>query len=258
MTPAVTSLNGRLALVTGGASGIGEAVCRALASEGATVVIADRQLESARRVAQSLPGEAEHHTVYADVSDSSSVEQLFADIRSKFSQPLSIVVNCAGILLSAPLTDCSDELFDDVIRVNLRGTFLVNRGASRDMLRSGIPLPEGGAAIVNVASITANSGWYHNCAYAASKAGVVALTKSAAQELAAHGIRCNAVLPAMTDTPMSASAGESHKAMAVARIPLKRVAQPWEVAEAVKFLCSPTASSFITGTTLEVTGGFGM
>ncbi|KAH7944812.1 hypothetical protein HPB49_000753 [Dermacentor silvarum] len=180
MAPAVTSLNGRLALVTGGASGIGEAVCRALASEGATVVIADRQLESARRVAQSLPGEAEHHTVYADVSDSSSVEQLFADIRSKFSQPLSIVVNCAGILLSAPITDCSDELFDDVIRVNLR-------------------------------------------------AGVVALTKSAAQELAAHGIRCNAVLPAMTDTPMSASAGESHKAMAVARIPLKRVAQPWEL-----------------------------
>ncbi|XP_065280053.1 (3R)-3-hydroxyacyl-CoA dehydrogenase-like [Dermacentor albipictus] len=258
MTSAVTSFNGRLALVTGGASGIGEAVCRALAAEGATVVIVDKQLEGARRVAQSLPGEAEHHAMYADVGNSSSVEHLFADIRSKFSQPLSIVVNCAGICLSAPLPDCSDELFDEVIRVNLRGTFLVNRGASRDMLRSGIPLPEGGGAIMNVASVMANCGWLHNSAYAASKAGVVALTKSAAQELASHGIRCNAVLPGTTDTPMSASAGESILAMAVDRIPLKRIAQPLEIAQAVKFLCSSTASSFVTGTTLEVTGGFAM
>ncbi|XP_054926528.1 (3R)-3-hydroxyacyl-CoA dehydrogenase-like [Dermacentor andersoni] len=241
----------------GGASGIGEAVCRALAAEGATVVIVDRQLEGASRVAESLQGEAEHHAMYADVGNSSSVEHLFADIRSKFSQPPSIVVNCVGICLSTPLPDCGDELFDELIRVNLRGTFLVNRGASRDMLRSGIyTTPDGGGAIVNVASIMANCGWYHNSAYAASKAGVVAITKSAGQELAAHVTRCNAVLLGTTDAPMSASAGESLLAMAVDRIPLKWIAQLWEIAQAVKFLCSSTASSFVTGTTLEVTGGF--
>ncbi|XP_037573749.1 estradiol 17-beta-dehydrogenase 8-like [Dermacentor silvarum] len=252
------SFSGRLALVTGGASGIGAAVCRMLAAEGVTIVVADKQLEAARQVAESLPGDAKHQAIYVDVSDTSSVEHLFNCIRDSYSQPLSIVVNCAGILPMAPLVDTTVELFDNVIRVNLRGTFLINRAAAREMVRSEKALPEGGAAIVNVASISAKGGGFYCSAYAASKAGVVALTKSAAQELAKHGIRCNVVLPGWTDTPMTAPVIERHRNIAVSMTPLRRGAVPEEIAEAIKFLCSPTASSFVTGAALEVSGGLNM
>lgn len=256
MTAVVSVFTGRLALVTGGASGIGKAVCGALAAEGAIVVVADKQLDAAKEVAESLPGEAKHRALYVDVGDASSVEQLFRDIRHAFSEPLSIVVNSAGILRKCSLVDCTDETFDDVIRVNLKGTFLVNRAASRDMLRFGIP--DGGAAIVNVSSIEGKSGFWSSAVYSASKAGIVALTKSAAQELARHGIRCNAVLPGWTDTPMAVSSDEAVKAQALALMPIKRPAEPREIAEAIKFLCSPTASSYVNGAALEVTGGFCM
>ncbi|KAL1441682.1 hypothetical protein MTO96_008403 [Rhipicephalus appendiculatus] len=249
---------GRLALVTGGAGGIGEAVCRTLAAAGCIVVVADRQLDAAKKVAASLPGNSKHRAFDVDVGDSSSVEQLFRDIRNTFSEPLSIVVNSAGILRQCSLVDCSEETFDDVIRINLKGTFLVNRAASRDMLRSGIPLPKGGAAIVNISSIDAKSGSWSTGAYSASKAGVLALTKTAAKELAGHGIRCNAVLPGWTDTPMTKGGDDAVKAQALAMMPIKRPAEPREIAEAIKFLCSPTASSYVNGAELEISGGFCM
>ncbi|XP_050028481.2 estradiol 17-beta-dehydrogenase 8-like [Dermacentor andersoni] len=196
--------------------------------------------------------------MFVDVGESVSVEQLFNNIRSAFSEPLSIVVHCAGILRTAPLCECTDELFDDVIRVNLRGTFLVNRAAGRDMCRAGTPLPRGGAAIVNISSITAKCCSASAAAYAAAKAGVVALTKSAASELAEHGIRCNAVMPGWVETPLMANIGATLKAKVLSSTPLRKTAQPWEIAEAIKFLWSPAVSSFITGATLEVTGGFYM
>nr|XP_037278432.1 estradiol 17-beta-dehydrogenase 8-like [Rhipicephalus microplus] len=252
------SFRGRLALVTGGASGIGAAVCRALAEEGVTVVVADRQLEAAHQVVVSLSGDAKHQAIHVDVGDTSSVEQLFNCIRNSYSQPLSIVVNCAGVHRMALLEDTTEEMFDSVMRVNLKGTFLINRAAARELIRLGKPLPEGGGAIVNVASISAKSGGSRCSAYAASKASVVALTKSAAQELANHGIRCNAVLPGWTNTPMTNRLTESHGSFLVSRTPLERAAQPREIVEAIKFLCSPAASSFVTGAVLEVTGGFDM
>ncbi|KAH6931603.1 hypothetical protein HPB50_025671 [Hyalomma asiaticum] len=251
------SFRGRLALVTGGASGIGAAVCRSLAAEGVTLVVADRQLEAARQVVESLSGD-KHEAFYVDVGDASSVEHLFKCIRTSYSQPLSIVVNCAGILDMAPLVNTSDEMFDNIIRINLRGTFLINRAAGREMARPEKATPEGGAAIVNVASISAKGGGFCCSAYAASKAGVVALTKSVAQELAVHGIRCNAVLPGWTDTPMTAPITEKHKDIAMSLSPIKRAAQPEEIAEVIKFLCSPTASSFVTGATVDVSGGMNM
>ncbi|KAL1441697.1 hypothetical protein MTO96_008415 [Rhipicephalus appendiculatus] len=252
------SLAGRLALVTGGASGIGEAVCHTLAAEGATVIVADRQLEPAKKVAASLPGDVAHRAEHVDVGDSSSVEQLFANIGSSSALPLSIVVNCAGILARALLVDSTDEHFDEIMRVHLRGTFLITRAASREMIRVGKALPEGGAAIVNMASMAAKSGWFASGAYAAAKAGIVTLTKTAAQELAAHGIRCNAVLPGWTETAMTEPLPEEFKAKVISMTPLERVAQPKEVAEAVKFLCSPATSSFVTGVALEISGGLNM
>ncbi|KAL1466011.1 hypothetical protein MTO96_026959 [Rhipicephalus appendiculatus] len=252
------TLCGRLALVTGGTSGIGEAVCHALAAEGATVIVAGRRLDVARKVAESLPGAAEHLALQVDIGDSSSVETLFNSIRCASSLPLSIVVNSAGIHASVPLVDCTDELFDDIIRINLKGAFLVTRAAAGDMIRSAKELPAGGASIVNVSSIAAKGGWVNASAHAASKAGVIALTKSAAQELAAHGIRCNAVLPGWTDTPMAAPLPDEQKAAVCSMSALKRSAHPSEIAEAIKFLCSPTASSYITGAALEVAGGLKM
>ncbi|XP_075540016.1 (3R)-3-hydroxyacyl-CoA dehydrogenase-like [Dermacentor variabilis] len=237
MASADACFYGRVALVTGGASGIGQAVCNTLAAGGAIVVVADKQLEAARKVALSLPGDAEHQAMFVDVGESVSVEQLFDKIRSAFSEPLSIVVHCAGILGTAPLCECTDELFDDVIRY-------VHQTR--------------GAAIVNISSIAAKCCSASSAAYAAAKAGVVAMTKSAASELAEHGIRCNAVMPGWVETPFMAHAGAAVKAKAISSTPLRRTAQPWEIAEAIKFLCSPAVSSFITGATLEVTGGYYM
>ncbi|XP_077525470.1 (3R)-3-hydroxyacyl-CoA dehydrogenase-like [Amblyomma americanum] len=252
------ALSGRLAIVTGAASGIGEAVCHALAVQGATVIVADIQFEAAQKVAKSLPGGANHQAMHVDVGDASSVEQLFNSVRDVSQLPLSIVVNSAGIIRSASLIDGTDEMFDTIIRVNLKGTFLMTRASARYMLRSGEVRPEGGAAIVNVASIMGKSGRAGFGIYAASKAAVVAFTKTAAQELAVHGIRCNAVLPSWTDTPMNDCLPEDQKTAVCSRTPLKRSAQPQEIAEAIKLLCLPTASSYITGAAMEVTGGLEM
>lgn len=247
------SLQGRLALVTGGASGIGKAACHALACQGARVIVADRNVEGAKIVAEELPGPATHKEAFLDVANTESVEKLFADIKDTESVPLSIVVNCAGIARLSPIVDTTDETFDKVIRVNLKGTFLVTRAAARAMIASGVT--EG--AIVNIASILGKTGLAGLGAYTASKGGVVALTKTAAQELAPHGIRCNAVLPSLTQTPMTDALPEESQRTCCALTPMRRVGQPKEVAEAILFLCSPQ-SSYMTGATLEVTGGFGM
>ncbi|XP_077521094.1 (3R)-3-hydroxyacyl-CoA dehydrogenase-like [Amblyomma americanum] len=252
------SLRGRLALVTGGSSGIGEAVCHTLASQGASVVVASRRIDAAREVAQSLPGDAKHCGMHVDVGETSSVEELFSNIRAMFPQPVSIVVNSAGIAALSPIVDCTDELFDEIIRVNLKGAFAVTRAACREMVRSGQELPEGGGAIVNVSSTSVKHCSFGSCAYSSSKAGVEALTKSAAKEMATHGIRCNTVLVGLTETPMTAGLSEERRAFLTSQTPQKRAAQPPEIAEAILFLCAPSASSFITGTSLLVSGGFCM
>ncbi|XP_037291982.2 (3R)-3-hydroxyacyl-CoA dehydrogenase-like [Rhipicephalus microplus] len=247
------SLQGRLAMVTGGASGIGKATCHALASQGARVFVADRNLDGAKDVAEALPGPATHKEAFLDVTKTESVDKLFADIKDTESIPVSIVVNCAGIAGMSPLVDTTDEEFDEIIRVNLKGTFLVTRAAARAMIASGVT--EG--VIVNIASILGKTGLSGCVPYTASKGGVVSLTKSVAQELAPHGIRCNAVLPSLTQTPMiDTLPEESHKTF-FALAPMRRVGQPEEIAQAVLFLCSPQ-SSYMTGASLEVTGGFGM
>ncbi|XP_077523110.1 (3R)-3-hydroxyacyl-CoA dehydrogenase-like [Amblyomma americanum] len=149
------SLRGRLALVTGGSSGIGEAVCRAMAAQGATVVVASRRIDAAREVAQSLPGDGKHCAIQVDIGDSSSVDELFRTIRAMFPQTICIVVNSAGIAGHSPIVNCIDDMFDELIRIHLKGAFLVTRGASREMLRSEKTLPEESGVIVNVSSTAA-------------------------------------------------------------------------------------------------------
>nr|XP_037291982.1 LOW QUALITY PROTEIN: estradiol 17-beta-dehydrogenase 8-like [Rhipicephalus microplus] len=246
------SLQGRLAVVTGGASGIGKATCHALASQGARVFVADCNLDGAKDVAEALAGPATHK----EASWTSPKQNRWTNcspISRTPSRFLSIVVNCAGIAGMSPLVDTTDEEFDEIIRVNLKGTFLVTRAAARAMIASDVT--EG--VIVNIASILGKTGLSGCVPYTASKGGVVSLTKSAAQELAPHGIRCNAVLPSLTQTPLiDTLPEESHKTF-FALAPMRRVGQPEEIAQAVLFLCSPQ-SSYMTGASLEVTGGFGM
>ncbi|CAN7942781.1 unnamed protein product [Ixodes hexagonus] len=243
---------GRLALVTGGGSGIGRSVCQALAKEGTRVIVADINLNEAAATVASLPG-TDHDALEVDVGDSKSVCTLFENISKSCSRPASIVVNCAGIAIDpTPLVDLSEESFDDVIRVNLKGTFLVTQAAARAMTAGNVR----DGSIVNIASFIAkrcDPGW---SAYAASKAGVVTLTKVAAKELASQGIRVNSVLPTATDTPMLRQELEDPvlREKTEETVPLKRLCRPEEVAEVIMFLCGP-GSSFMTGSAVDISGG---
>ncbi|KAH7965458.1 hypothetical protein HPB49_008222 [Dermacentor silvarum] len=201
-------LLGRLAVVTGGGSGIGEAICHVLAERGARVVVADINFEAAERVAKSLPDDQGHHAVEVDVGESASVERLF------------------------------------------EGPFLMSRTGIRLMLAAGVK--EG--AVVNVSSITAKSGMKGLASYVASKTGILGLTKSVALDVAGTGIRCNAVLPGFTVTPMSDHLTAEQKQQLTAGIPLSRPAQAREVAQVVAFLCGPH-SSYMVGSAVEVAGG---
>ncbi|CAN7996386.1 unnamed protein product [Ixodes hexagonus] len=252
-TSAGISLAGRLALVTGGGSGIGRAVCKALSQEGARVVAADKNKQGAATTVQDLPGAHEHQALEVDVGSSDSVQSLFRDIKKFYSVPVSIVVNCAGITRDCFLLDMTEEAFDSVNTINLKGTYLVTQAAAREMVSQNVA--EG--SIVNISSIVGKTGNLGQCNYAASKAGVVGLTKTVALELARHNIRCNAVMPGFIDTPMVAQVPDKVMSKLLPRIPLGRTGTPEEVAEVVLFLCSPR-SSYVTGSVLEVTGGMFM
>lgn len=241
-----------LALVTGGGSGIGKSVCHALASDGACVIVADINLNAATTTASSLPDSHPHRAFKVDVGSSSSVNSLFEDIRSACSRVPNIVVNSAGIgLPGTSITDTSEEDFDNLIRVNLKGSFLVTQAAGQAMIAENVT----DGTIVNISSMMAKIIDKGASAYTASKAGVVALTKVAAKELASHGIRVNVVLPSFIETPMQSlyfTPGSRERAMA--DIPLGRPGLPEEVAEVVKFLCN-SGSSFMTGSAVDVSGG---
>ncbi|KAM7301361.1 (3R)-3-hydroxyacyl-CoA dehydrogenase [Ixodes scapularis] len=243
------SLSDRLAIVTGGGSGIGKAVCHALVREGAVVVVADINLDAAKKTVAELNGKA-HVALHVDVGDATSVASLINNVRCRFETPLSIVVNCAGVAKFSSVTNMSEEAYDHQLRVNLKGTFLVNQATVKAMLVSKVPE----AAIVNIASILGKCGLAYSAAYAASKGGVIAFTKSLAQELAGTNIRVNSLLPGATQTPMLNCTPEDLEAL-IGSVAMRRIARPEEVADAAAYLCS-SRSSYITGTSMEVAGGW--
>ncbi|XP_037284732.2 (3R)-3-hydroxyacyl-CoA dehydrogenase isoform X1 [Rhipicephalus microplus] len=245
------SLTGRLAAVTGGASGIGKAVAFALAKEGAVVIVGDINFCGAQETAAALPGVGHPHQAFrVDVRSGESIETFFAAIMKMFKVPLSIAVSCAGILKPAPLVDMSEEFFDEIMDINFKGTFLFCRGAVQAMQAAQVP----NGVLVTVASNWAHSGSPRYSAYAASKAATVAFTKSLALELAVNGMRCNCVLPSYTDTPMTASNSPQEKARDAAKSALGRAARPDEVADVVVFLCGPR-SSYVNGSAIDINGG---
>ncbi|XP_065297996.1 (3R)-3-hydroxyacyl-CoA dehydrogenase-like [Dermacentor albipictus] len=254
--PPMSRLENRTALVTGAGSGIGRCVCEVLAADGARVVAADCNEDAAHETVSTLVGGAGRHlALHVDVSSEASVKSLFSRIRDSPGLPaVSIVACCAGVKNIDSVVDTKPEAFDRVISVNLKGTFLTVQAAASEMLSRGVRK----GAVVTLSSVVARTGLSRQCAYAASKAAIVAFTKTAALELAPHGIRCNVVMPGFTDTSMTADVSDKDRACVVARTPLGRAAQPEEIARAVRFLCDEVDSSFVTGAALDVTGGLHM
>ncbi|KAJ8335307.1 hypothetical protein SKAU_G00409460 [Synaphobranchus kaupii] len=237
----------------GGGSGIGRAVCQRFAAEGASVVVADVNEDSANQTLESLPQEhkgQDHSAVGVEVSSRESVEKLLTTIQCRYFQPPSVCVSAAGITQDEFMLKMAEADFDRVIQVNLKGTFLLTQAVSRALVASGAPK----GSIITVGSIVGKVGNIGQVNYSASKAGVEGLTRAAAKELSRFGIRCNCVLPGFITTPMTDKVPEKVINKMTSMIPLGRMGQPAEVADACAFLASDD-SRYITGVSIEVTGG---
>lgn len=242
------SLSGRLALVTGGGRGIGRAVCQVLARENAQVVVTDLSTESCQETIQLLNPD-NHLSISTDVSQSQSVKSCLQQVLEHYKRPPDIIVNSAGITKDGFLLRMKEEDFDQVIDVNLKGTFLVTQAGASLMKDKGLP-----GSIVNIASVVARTGNLGQANYTASKAGVIGFTKTAAKELGRFGIRVNAVLPGFIKTPMTDVVPDKVKASLLAQIPLGDFGEPIDIAETVLFLSSKR-SKYITGASFDVNGG---
>jgi NAD(P)-dependent dehydrogenase (short-subunit alcohol dehydrogenase family) len=247
------SHEGKVALVTGGAGGIGRAASLAFAAAGAAVVVADRDVAAGEQVVSEIvAGGGRAAFVRVDVSRAAEVEQMVAFAVERFGR-LDAAFNNAGIELeSKPTAECDEETFDRIVAVNLKGVWLCMKYELAQLMRQG-----GGGAIVNTASVAGLVGAPSMPAYCASKHAVVGVTKAAAAEYGRHGIRVNAVCPGVINTPMMerAFAADPRRKPRIERAHLlKRVGEPQEIANAVLWLCSD-AASFVTGHPMAVDGG---
>jgi 3-oxoacyl-[acyl-carrier protein] reductase len=245
------TLEGRIALVTGAARGIGRAIAEAFARETAQVIINDvLEKKDLDRVADEISASAvKCLAIRADVGDSKQVRDMMAQIEKTFNR-LDILVNNAGIIRRGSIETVTEKDWDQVIRVNLKGTFNCCKAAADIMMK------QRSGKIVNVSSIAAKMGDITSApGYGPSKAAMDGLTKTLARQLATYGINVNGVAPHAIETDMSAEWSEEKRKAIIEAIPLKRLGQPEDVAEAVLFLASDKAS-FITGEILDVNGGF--
>lgn len=239
-------LKGQVALVTGGSRGIGLAISRALAAGGARIAVVARNEERAQAAAADLPGEG-HAGFAADVADSASVNDLVSRINDTVGAP-DIVVNNAGVTRDNILMRLKDEDWDAVVDTNLRGAFNVIRAVTRGMMK------KRAGRIINISSVVGLSGNKGQANYAASKAGLVGLTKAAAKELASRGILVNVVAPGYIETDMTAELPEETREALLQQIALGRLGTPEDIAATVRFLAGP-GSAYITGQVLVVDGG---
>lgn len=242
----------RAAVVTGGSRGIGRAVCLTLADQGVNVVVNYAGSAAAAEETVSLCREkgAEAIAVQADVSDAAQVEALFAAATEAFGR-VDILVNNAGITRDNLIVRISEEDFDAVLNTNLKGAFLCCKKAARLMMR------QRWGRIVNLSSVVGLRGNAGQVNYAASKAGVVGMTKSLAKELASRGVTVNAVAPGFIETDMTAAMPQAAKDAMMPTIPMQRLGAPEDVAKAVAFLASDEAA-YVTGQVLAVDGGMAM
>jgi NAD(P)-dependent dehydrogenase (short-subunit alcohol dehydrogenase family) len=253
-------LSGKVAVVTGGGRGIGEAISKTLAKAGAKVAVNDVLKGEAERVVRELnTAGAEALGIQADVLDEAQVKEFIRKVTEHYGQ-IDILVNNAGLLIlhegkKALIWDMDVGEWDRVVAVNLRGTFLCSKFVLREMIKG----HKSGRRIINLSSGAAKlGGILSSCSYIASKAGIIGLTKVMAREGAPYGITVNTVAPGMVDAPMMRLSTPADKDQEVSKvIPLGRLGTPQNVADAVLFLASD-AASYITGATIDVNGGWVM
>ena len=243
MASPFASLEGKRALVTGASKGIGRAIAQELASAGATVVVGYRSgQDEAEQLAAEIGGEA----VQADVSSAEDAKRLVHE-----AGDIDVLVNNAGLTRDGLLARMSDDDWRTVIDTNLSSVFYTCRAVTRPMMK------KRGGSIVNISSVVGVHGNWGQTNYAASKAGIIGFTKSLARELGSRNIRANVVAPGYVKTQLTDVLPEEATAAMIGNTPLGRVAEPQEIAGAVRFLASDDAS-FITGEVLLVDGGLGM
>lgn len=245
----MTELEGKVAIVTGGSRGIGQAIAVALAEAGARVAVVARHAPGAEAAAAQLPGTG-HAGFACDVADPVAVNATLSRIESEVGD-VGILVNNAGITRDNILVRMKDEEFDEVIAANLKGAFNFTRAVTRGMMKR----REG--SILNISSVVGLTGNAGQVNYAASKAGLLGLTKSVAKELASRGVRCNAIAPGFIRTDMTGELTEAQVDSLRSQIPLGSLGEPDDIAGAARFLVGPGAR-YITGQVLAVDGGMVM
>ncbi len=242
-----TLLDGRVAIVTGAAQGLGFAVAEAFAVAGASVVLADLDPARAAEAARDLHVGERALGLRCDVTDEGDVAGLIAAATDRFGR-LDVMVNNAGVTSDSTMRKMTVAAFELVLDVNLKGAWLGTRAAA------GYMRDHGGGSIINMSSISGKAGNPGQTNYSAAKAGIIGLTKAAAKEVGFAGVRVNALQPGIIDTPMTASLPEDIRAQRLRDVPLGRFGRPSEVAQAALFLASDM-SSYLTGVTIEVAGG---
>jgi 3-oxoacyl-[acyl-carrier protein] reductase len=244
-------LRGKVALVTGGAQGIGKAVALMLARHGADLIVADVNLEKAAETAKEVEASGRGAmAVNVDVTRLSDVEKMVESAVGRFGK-IDILINNAGIARDKLILRMTEEDWDAVLDVNLKGTFNCTKAVIRQMSK------QRSGKIVNIASVVGEMGNAGQANYSASKAGVIGLTKTIAREFAQRGINVNAIAPGYIQTPMTDVLPDKAKEELKRMIPMERLGQPEDVAHAVLFLVSE-ASSYVTGQVLNVNGGIYM
>jgi 3-oxoacyl-[acyl-carrier protein] reductase len=241
------SLEGKVALVTGGSRGIGAAISRELARAGARVAVNYR---SGSDAAEAVAAEIDGLAVGANVGDPAEAQALVAGVETELGD-VDVLVNNAGVTRDTLIARMSDEDWDEVIATNLRGAFNTCRAVSRKMLR------RRAGSIVNLSSVVGIHGNPGQANYAASKGGIIGMTKALARELGTRGVRVNAVAPGYISTELTNVLSEEIRGTILANTPLGRLGEPEDVAAAVRFLASD-AAAFVTGEVLLVDGGLGM
>lgn len=240
------------AIITGGARGIGEAIARKLASNGANIIIWDVSAESAQETANKIAKEFNVKATGAavDVTKTEAVENAAESVQKDFGS-IDILVNNAGVTRDNLMMRMKDDDWDFVLNINLKGVFICTRTVAKIMAK------QRGGAIVNIASVVGIMGNPGQANYSASKGGVIALTKTTAKEFAGRNVRCNAVAPGFIQTAMTDKLSEKTKEQMLMFIPLGVMGKPEDVAKAVNFLASDEAN-YITGEVIKVDGGMVM
>jgi len=246
--PAAGRFTGRVAVVTGGASGAGAAICREFAEQGAVVVIADLNIAAAEKLADEL-GADRVHAIAVDITDSASVSALAAQVAKQCGGPADILVNNAGVRIVKPLLEHTDEDWAKMISINLTGHFYCTRAFAPAMVE------RGWGRIINIASIASFVGRPDRAAYCAAKAGALGLTRGAAVDLRHSGVTVNAIAPGSIATPLNAEAKNDENVDWGGETLVGRWGQGRDIAKAAAYLASDDAS-YVNGTTLTVDGGW--